>query len=641
MTYLPINQSENDNPNRQFMEAVKKSVILLFFILAGLSGQSRDSGPVQEGMLPSVSITSQSRRALIQKRHHEKKSARLKDNLGDLPAPTPIPLVPEPERPGSIPMGDPVGFQEVKMDFPMTTGPFLPTWESISQNYSDYPSWLREAKFGIWVHFGPQASGMSGDWYARRMYVAGEPAYANHIRDFGHPSQPGFGYKEILHTWNPTKLDPSGLVNLYHHAGARFAFVQGVHHDNFDLWDSRYQPWNAVNIGPKRDLLAEWSNALKKAGMHYGVAFHHEYTWWWYESAFRSDTTGKYAGIPYDGKLTLADGKGQWWEGYDPRMLYGINLREYKGIGVSRYAPDKGIFTRHLDYAKWYATNWGLRILDAIQKYNPDFIYTDGNSTQPFSGLKSGTGYKCDAVQRVIASFYNRAVSRHGNADVFSIVKFHPAGAKGVVTTFEGNYPKDIKTDQAWIGENALGDWYYAPDFVYSADAIIRFLLECVSRDGCYAVSIPIRPDGSLEPACVKMLEDVGKWMKINGDGIYGSKAWIKFGEGKVQKDGKIRSLPTGNIGKKQAEYIFESDDFRFTQGKDGALYAFCMTVPETGTNLEIKSLGTNAATVKSVRLLGSGKKVNWKQMEGALSITCSETSMLKTSACFKIELKK
>ena len=323
------------------MVAIKKSIVLLFLIFTGISGYSRNSKMVLNVMPRLITIPSQSRTSTIQKLNHEKKSNHSKVNLVDLPAPTPIPLVPESERPGTIPMGDPAGFQEVKMDFPMAVGPFQPTWESISQNYSDYPSWLREAKFGIWVHFGPQASGMSGDWYARRMYVEGEPAYSNHIRDFGHPSQPGFGYKDILHTWNPTKLNPSGLVKLYHQAGARFAFVQGVHHDNFDLWDSRYQPWNSVNIGPKRDLLAEWSIALKKAGMHYGVAFHHEYTWWWYESAFRSDSAGKYAGIPYDGKLTLADGKGQWWEGYDPRMLYGINLREYNGIGVSRYARIK------------------------------------------------------------------------------------------------------------------------------------------------------------------------------------------------------------------------------------------------------------------------------------------------------------
>lgn len=558
-----------------------------------------------------------------------------------LPDPEPIPFVPDIKAEGTVEMGDPAQFEEVKMDFPMATGPYKPTWESISQNYTDYPAWLREAKFGIWVHFGPQASGMSGDWYAKRMYEEGEKAYNNHLRDFGHPSIPGNGYKDILRSWNPVKLSPDQLVQLYHDAGARYLFVQAVHHDNFDLWDSKYQPWNSVNIGPKRDLLDEWAKAVRKVSMHYGVAFHHEYTWWWYESAFRSDKTGEYAGIPYDGNLTLANGKGQWWEGYDPRMLYGINLREYKGIGTNRFAPDKGIFINHLEYAKWYATNWVLRIMDVIEKYNPDFIYTDGNSTQPFSGFKSGTGYKCDAAQRVIASYYNEAMYKHGKVDVFSIVKFHPAGTMGVVTTFEGNYPKDIKTDQAWIGENALGDWYFAPDFVYSSDAIIRFLLECVSRDGNYAVSIPITPDGSLVPECLKMLSEIGKWLKINGDGIYGSKAWLKFGEGNELKNGEIRTMPTGRIGKVQAEFVFEPEDFRFTEGNGGNIYAFCMTVPKLGTELKIKSLGIKYGKVKSVELLGLNKKISWKQFENALTIICPETSSFRTALCFKIELKK
>jgi alpha-L-fucosidase len=557
-----------------------------------------------------------------------------------LPPPAPIPGVAALAAEKSIPLGNPDSFPEVQMDFPMAKGPFEPTWQSINDHYTAYPAWLREAKFGIWVHFGPQASGMSGDWYAQRMYIEKEEAYKNHLRDFGHPATPGHGYKDILRTWNPAKYNPSQLVKLYHDAGARFLFVQGVHHDNYDLWNSKYQPWNSVNLGPKRDLLAEWSQAVRKAKMHYGVTFHHEYTWWWWEAAFRSDSAGPYAGQPYDGALTYTPAQGQWWQPYGLQNLYGINLREYKGIGESRYAPQKGIFTRHLDYAHWYATNWALRMLDVINQYDPDFIYTDGNSTQPFSGLKSGTGYKCDAAQRVIASYYNQALQLHGKTDVFSIVKFHPAGRKGIVTTFEGNYPKDIKTDQAWIGENPVGDWYYGPDFVYSADAVIRFLLECVSRDGCYAVSIPIRPDGSLSPECETMLKEIGNWMKINSTGIYGSKAWKKLGEG---KDGKLRILPYGKIGKAQADFAFGPEDIRFTVGKDGALYVYCMTVPAAGTILSVASLGTRAGLadgpVKSVELLGSKAKVQWKQETDALQIAYPSGVKFKTAACFRITL--
>src|SRR6201999_6548 len=111
--------------------------------------------------------------------------------------------------------------------------------------------------------------------------------------------------------------------------------------------------------------LALWSKAIKKQGMHFGIAFHHEYSWWWFQSAYRTDSAGRM----FDGRLTLADGKGKWWEGYDPKLLYGINLREYKGIDEFQYRPDGGIFNRHADYAKWYATRWALRILDAVNKY--------------------------------------------------------------------------------------------------------------------------------------------------------------------------------------------------------------------------------------------------------------------------------
>ncbi|MDR1818473.1 MAG: alpha-L-fucosidase, partial [Puniceicoccales bacterium] len=538
------------------------------------------------------------------------------------------------------------------MDFPLFNGPFAPTWQSIHENYRDYPAWLREAKFGIWVHFGPQASGMSGDWYARHLYMQGQSAYANHLRDFGHPSEPGKGYKDILRTWNPVKYDPAALVRRYHDAGARFLFVQAVHHDNYDLWNSAFQPWNSVNIGPKRDLLAEWSRAARAAGMRYGLTFHHEYTWWWWETAFRSDPRGAKKGVPYDGALVYSNplGKGEWWEGFDLRLLYGAGLREYGEIARRQYTYKEGVFGRHLPYAKWYATQWALRILDAVNKYDPDFIYTDGNDTQPFSGKRSGSGYRCDAAQRVIASYYNQALANHGTADVFSIVKFHPAGRRGVVTTFEGTYPEGIKTDQAWIGENPVGDWYYGKGFTYTAAGVIRFLLECVSRDGAYAVSIPIRPDGSLAPECDAMLTEIGAWLRVNGAGIYGSRAWREFGQ--VTTDpatGKRRLTPWGKIGRRQADAVFTTGDFRFTLGADGALYAYCLAVPAAGETVEIKALGTknkDAEKVTGVSLLGHTGTVKWSQTAEGLRIEfpaaggAAGSEKFRTAVCFRIALK-
>jgi len=551
----------------------------------------------------------------------------------------PIPPVPALQPEDSITMQDPAAFAGVKLDFAIAPGPFEPTWESIDTHYGQDPAWLREAKFGIWVHFGPQSAGQSGDWYARKMYQPGTPAYDNHIRDFGHPSESG--YKDVLRTWNPTQLNPAKLVTTYQDAGARFLIVQGVHHDNFDNWNSAYQPWNAVNMGPKRDLVGEWAKASRAAGMRYGVAFHHEYTWWWWQPAFGSDPTGPKTGVPYDAAhLTLADGKGKWWEGYDPRLLYGINLRAYKDVANVKYRPEKGIFQEHQEYARWYTTRWSMRILDVMEKYDPDFFYTDGDTTQPFNGEKTGTGTKCDAIQRVIAEFYNRAAAAKGTVDKLSVVKFH-TGTRGVATTFEGTFPKGIKTDQVWIGENAVGDWFYGPDFTYSARALVLYMLEIVSRDGIYAVNVSLRPDGSLDDGSRQLLKDVGEWMRINGEGIYGSKAWAKFGEGVTDASGKLRLLPAGQLGKAQAEFQFGPTDFRFTQGKDGAVYAFALAVPQPGAEVTIASLGTAAglqtAPVKQVTMLGSGEKLVWRQSADGLAVTCPAQMPSQIAVTFKV----
>lgn len=554
----------------------------------------------------------------------------------------PIPSVHKPLAENSVPMGNIQTSEEVKLDLPITSGPYEPTWKSIEANYPGTPEWLRDSKFGIWIHFGPQSAGESGDWYARKMYVEGTPAYENHLKNYGHPSE--VGYKEVLRDWNPKKFNPKALVDIYRDAGARFLIIQGVHHDQFDMWDSKYQPWNSTRLGPKRDLIGEWEKAARKAGIRFGLTFHHEYSWWWWQTAFQSDTKGDKKGVPYDGNLTLADGKGKWWEGLDPKYLYGINLREYETVAEaanSRWSPPQaGIFSGHLEYAEWYAKWWALRMMDAVDKYNPDFIYTDGTDQQPFSGSGTGTGYKCDAMQRVIADFYNKTLDRRGKVDVFSIVKFRKQ-TNGTVNTCETGIPENIKTDQAWIAETPVGDWFYGPNFVYSSDAVIRYLLEIVARDGAVGVSIPLRPDGSLDEGCVKMLKEVGEWMRINGPGIYGSSAWSVLGEG---KDGKLNVLPGGFIGANQANHSFYTTDFRFTVGKDGAIYAWCMTVPKAGDKLKIVSLGSDTGLgqkqVTSVELLGEKNKIEWKQEADGLDIVYPDSAHLKTAVGYRIVCK-
>jgi alpha-L-fucosidase len=539
-------------------------------------------------------------------------------------------------------MGDSKSFPEMKLDIPIAPGPFKPTWESIEKNYPGSPKWLRDAKFGIWVHFGPQASGESGDWYARKLYVQGTLANKNHLKNYGHPSE--VGYKEVLRDWNPKKLDPAKLTKIYRDAGAKYLMIQGVHHDNYDLWKSKYQPWNAVNIGPKRDLIGEWAKACRADGMRFGVTFHHEYTWWWWQTAFSSDTSGDKKGVPYDGHLTLADGKGKWWEGYDPRMLYGIDLREYNGVDKNAHSPwsppPAGIFSNHLEYARWYAKNWALRMMDVVEHYDPDFIYTDGTVQGPFTGDGTGTGLKADAMQHVIADFYNRTLKRRGVVNTFSIVKFR-SKTNGTVNTEEFGVPEKINTDQTWIAEAPVGDWFYAPGFTYHSGMMIRYVIEAIARDGNAALCISLLPDGSLDEGSLKMLREVGVWMRRNGESVYGSRAWKIPGEGAII-DGKLKMLPGGGLTKRQAEFKFDENDFRFTIGKNNALYTFCMAVPAPGTQLKIKSLGTESTyllkAVKNVRLLGYNGKLKWKQEADGLSISCPAKMPYETAVVFKVE---
>ena len=256
----------------------------------------------------------------------------------------------------------------------MQTGQYEPTWESLETH--ETPEWFRDAKFGIWAHWGAQCVEGSGDWMARGLYLEGGGQYNYHREHYGHPSE--FGYKDILPLFKAEKWDPEALVERYKRCGAQYFFVLGNHHDNYDLWDSKYQPWNSKNIGPKRDILDEWSKAAKKVGLPLGISFHADHAWTWFEPSQRYDLKGDKAGIYYDGNLTKEDGKGKWWEGLDPQMLYQQNHPMSKGSwdnGAihSQWGWDNGACPPSQEFV----TNFFDRTIDAINRYNPDLIYFD------------------------------------------------------------------------------------------------------------------------------------------------------------------------------------------------------------------------------------------------------------------------
>ena len=549
--------------------------------------------------------------------------------LAQVPLPTPAP----PKPPADATAYSPTlpNHMEV-IDVPIVDGPCQPNWKSLGDHFKT-PGWWRQAKIGMWLHWGPQSTGEDGDWYAKWIYM---PRYAwgaryggvyqDHLTRYGHPSQ--FGYKDMLPLWKAAKWNPDKLMALYHRAGARYVIAQGMHHDNFDLWDSKYQPWNSVKIGPRRSIVGDWKKAADKEGMRFGIAFHGDYSLWWYQPAFLSDLEGPLKDVPYDGAQNY-DGKDTWWKkmGLDLKDLYGIDLKDEVQVpaawkdGLIAYRmsnplghgiPENRNLTYHHDFATWFATKWTHRVIDAIDQFSPDFIYFDGGGSYPFCGRGTGRGLRADATPRVIADLYNSNMKKHGGTlEAMAFTKGNE-DARAVAVNVESRVPQDIKRDQPWQTENGLGEWFYKQGTFYDSGMVIHQMLEAVSHNGNYAINIPLTPDGELDPGGTQTLEDMGAWMDVNSEGIYDSSAWDVWGEGSIVMGG-------GNLGPAQAKTPYTGQDIRFT-AKDGALYAYLMAWPADG-KVTVHALATPAGKVSDVTLLGSKDKLEWEQTGDGLTL--------------------
>lgn len=481
-------------------------------------------------------------------------------------------------------------------DEPMMQGKFKPEWESLRQY--EVPEWFRNAKFGLWAHWGPQCVEGSGDWMARGLYEEGSEAYKHHVANYGHPSEVGF--KDILPLFKAERWNPDSLVALYKSIGARYFFVLGNHHDNFDLWDSKYQPWNSKNIGPKRDILAEWAAAAHKYDLPFGVSLHADHAWTWYETSQRYDRKGKMKGEPYDGNLTKEDGKGKWWEGLDPQQLYAQNHPLSKGSWA-------GMLDGQWDWKNGaaiptaeFCTNFYNRTLDVINRYNPDLLYFDTTGV-PFYPIS-------DAGLKIAAHFYNSNSAIHdGRNEAVMLGKILTEGQKeALVWDVERGAPNEI-IPRPWQSCSCIGNWHYNTG-VYerneykSAETVIRLLADIVSKNGNLLLNIPLRGDGTFDEKEEEIIHEIGKWMSINSEAIYDTRPWEKFGEGPVAES----DIPLNAQGFNEGSYSnMTSKEIRFTR-KGNILYSILLAWPEDN-QVTIKSLANNKK-IKGVELLGYGK---------------------------------
>lgn len=496
---------------------------------------------------------------------------------------------------------------------PMEDGIYEPSWESLSKY--DVPEWFRDAKFGIWAHWGPQCEPESGDWYARHMYYKGHWQYNVHVSKYGDPSV--FGFKDIINIWKADSWDPEYLISFYKSVGARYFMALANHHDNFDLWDSDYQPWNSVNMGPKRNIVKEWADQCRKYGLPFGVSIHASHTWTWMEGA-----------QDYDGKLTKEDGVGKWWEGYDPQDLYAQNhprSLNSNDVGAihSQWEWENGA----AELSEEYKTKFYNRTIDVINKYNPDMVYFD-DTALPFYPVS-------DEGLKIAAHMYNKSLKDNNNEMKAVIMgkKLTEEQKEGMIWDVERGIP-DRCQEKPWQTCTCLGQWHYDRN-VYnkneykSASTVVKMLVDIVSKNGNLLLSVPVRGNGTIDEKEVAILKGIKAWMDVNSSSIYGTRPWTIFGEGPTAD----ASNPINNQGFNEGtEYT--SEDIRFVERND-TVYVTALGWPSSG-KMSIKSLGAVSpyfnGKIKEVKMLGYDGELEYVSGTGALDVTLPK-SMSSTIA--------
>ena len=446
-----------------------------------------------------------------------------------------------------------------------------------------YPNWFRDAKFGIWAHWGPQAVPRQGDWYARNMYIQSgnewETRYYDyHVKTYGHPSQ--FGYKDIIPLWKAERWDPDKLMALYKKVGAKYFVSMGTHHDNFFLWNSKLHKWNAVNMGPKKDVVGLWQKAAQKEGLRFGVSEHLGASYTWFQVARGADKTGPKAGVPYDG-----------------------NDEQYADLYHKKTAPDdKEWLTKDPENQK----DWLAKITELIDMYHPDLLYSD--SELPFGEIG----------RTMLAHYYNQDMAKNGGKlDAVYTAKLRASEGRWVQDVERGAL--DSISPFPWQTDTSIGDWYYRTGQKYmTGTEVIQMLIDIVSKNGNLLLNVVQTPEGDLEPDVLKILDEIAAWTPLNGEAIYGTRPWKIYGEGPSTSKNQTK----GQFGGVKDVRPYESTDFRFTT-KGETLYAFCMSKPSG--DIKIESLGkntkVNSKTIESIKILGSNEKLNWNQSGNDLII--------------------
>ncbi len=473
----------------------------------------------------------------------------------------------------------------------VAAGPYRDDWESLREHQT--PEWFHDAKFGIFIHWGLfSVPAYANEWYSRNMYQAGTPEFAHQVATYGPQSK--FGYKDFIPMFRMEKWDPNAWASLFQRAGARYVIPVAEHHDGFAEYKTALSPWNAVAMGPHRDLVGDLQTAVQGHGMKFGVSYHRaEHDWF------------------FDG------GRGFDSDVNDPKNA-GFYGPAEKRLNES---TDDALARDYTYVSQQFKEDWLARTTELIDRYHPDLVYLDWWVGHP----------DFRRTQEQFASFYYDQAAQHKQPVVMFSKYDNMASGAGTADVERGAKP----TIQAlpWQTDTSISNasWgYVVGDTFKTPQVLLDQLVDVVSKNGNLLLNIGPRPDGTIPEPVQNALLAVGKWLEVNGEAIYGSRPWIQFGEGPTR-------VEAGSMQDRHAlEYT--PADFRFTT-QGGHLYAIEMRRPTDGETI-IQSLGKGKIVVHDVTLLGNGGKLTWKQAEDGLHITLPATPTSEDRPVFRIKLQ-
>ncbi len=478
------------------------------------------------------------------------------------------------------------------VDHAIAAGPYRADWQSLSQ--SEVPEWYKDAKFGVFIHWGVYSVPAFGsEWYPRLMYIQGSPENLHQVATHGPLTQ--FGYKDFVPMFKAEHYDPDAWAKLFKSAGFKYVVPVFEHHDGFAMYDSGLSDWTAVKMGPHRDLVGDLAKAIRAQGLHLGASSHRvEHDWF------------------------LEGGRHQDSDVNDPKYA------AFYGPAHPQHGAEEGLIDNWTYVSQQWVDDWLARDAEIVEKYHPDLMYFDWWIGQPDVRRN---------LARFAAFYYNDSLAGKRPMGVVNYKMYAMETGAGVLDLERGQLPGIRKL--YWQTDTSISNksWgYIENDTFKTPQFVVHQLADIVSKNGNLLINIGPRPDGTIPEPVQHVLLDVGAWLEVNGEAIYGTRPWRVYGEGPTQVEaGQFHDTDTKP---------YTAEDFRFTT-KGDTLYAIELGWPTT-REVTIHSLGDLAGSQKvhSVVLLGSQAKISFDQQADGLHLKLPVEPGGKIAYAFKVQFK-